>query len=163
MANSIIEGVVEEARLKRSGRGQSIFEAVTFRRTDGTRETVRKLIVAKDIGDLLKAGRSGRFYLHSFIDQKGLHGLRSDGRVLFSFPDNFGKMLCILGLLNLAVLAGLIAADGGVRLLPAIFGPLCTGLWLALRMARSSARAQFAADGAPAPRVQARSTPATSL
>lgn len=163
MANSIIEGVVEEARLKRSGRGQSIFEAVTFRRTDGTRETFRKLIVANDVRDLLKTGLSGRFYVHNFLDQKGLHGLRSEGQTLFSFPDSLTKILCILGLLNLVMLAGWIAADGAVRLLPAIFGPLCMGLWLALRMARSSAQAHFTADGASAPRIQARSAPATSL
>lgn len=163
MANSIIEGVVEEARLKRSGRGQSIFETVTFRRADGKRETFRKLIVANDVRDILKTGLSGRFYLHTFLDQKGLHGLRAEGRTLFSFPESLAKILCILGLLNLVMLAGWIAVDGGVRLLPAIFGPLCTGLWLALRAARSSAKAHFTADGASAPKVQARSAPATSL
>ncbi len=163
MANSIIKGVVEEAKLKRSGRGQSIFETVTFRRTDGKRETFRKLIVANDVRDLLKSGLAGRFYFHSFLDQKGLHGLRSEERTLFSFPDNLAKILCILGLLNLVMLAGWIAVDGGVRLLPAIFGPLCTGLWLALRMARGSAQAHFEADGGSTPRVQARSAPATSL
>lgn len=163
MANIVVDGTVEEAKLKRSGRGQSIFEAVTILGADGARRKFRKLIVANEMRDLLRAGLSGRFYLHNIVDQKGLHGLRAEGRALFAFPRGAEKLLGILGLLNLLILAGWVAMDGGVRLLPAIFGPLCAGLWLALRLARKSAEAQFAADGGVAPQDQPRSAPATSL
>lgn len=162
MANIVIDGIVEEATLRRSARGQSVFETVTIRSDSGKPRTFRKLIVANAMRELLKPGLSGRFYFHNFIDQKGLHGLRADGHSLFAFPGNAEKLLGILGLLNLLLLAGWIAMDGGVRLLPAIFGPLCTALWVALRSARKGAEAQFAADAGVA-QVQPRSAPATSL
>ena len=163
MANFIVDGVIEEAKLRRSGRGQSIFDSLTIRLESGKRQTYRKLIVANAMRDLLKEGLTGRFYLHNLIDQKGLHGLRAGSDSLFAFPGGAEKLLGVLGLLNLLLLGGWIAFDGGVRLLPAIFGPLCLGLWVMLRLARKSAAAQFAADAAAGPAVQPRSAPATSL
>lgn len=163
MANRIVDGIIEEAKLKRSGRGQSVYETVTIRTDGGPPETFRKLIVARALRDALEPGTAGRFYLHSFIDQKGLHGVRIDGRARFAFPRNAEKLLGIMAALNLIILLGWIAMDGGVRMLPAIFGPLCLGLYVALRLAHQSAARHIAADAAPRPAVQARSAPATSL
>ncbi len=163
MANIVIDGTIENATLKRAAMGQSIFEAVTVRRSDGTREHFRKLIVANALRDALKSGATGRFYFHKFIDQSGLHAVRSGSRSQFAFPRNIEIILGIMGTLNLLMLVGWIAADGGVRLLPAIFGPLCTALFIGLAAARHSAARQFTSDGAARASVQARSAPATSL
>ncbi len=163
MANSVIDGTIEEAKLRNRGKWQSVFATVTIRRTNGTLETLNKLIVANALVDAVQTGSSGRFYLHSFIDQKGLHGIRSEGRTQLAFPRSVETLLGILGVLNLIMLVSWIAMDGGVRLLPAIFGPLCFGLFVALRIARKSAEQHFAADAETPPMLQPRSAPATSL
>ncbi len=148
MANVVIDGTIEEAKLRRAGKWQSVFDTVTIRRDNGARETFNKLIVANPLVDAVRAGSSGRFYLHSFIDQKGLHGIRGEGRSQLAFPRSVETLLGIMGVLNMIMLVAWIAMDGGVRLLPAIFGPLCIGLYVGLRLARQSAERHFAAHSA---------------
>lgn len=84
MAQSIIDGTVEEAVLRRRRSQGSFYDSVKFRLDDGSTKTWTKAHVMNNVGDLLVPGTRGRFYLFTAIDHRGISGVRTDdGREVF--------------------------------------------------------------------------------
>lgn len=84
MAQSIIDGTVEEAVLRRRRSQGSFYDSVKFRLDDGSTKTWTKTHVMNNVGDLLVPGTRGRFYLFTAIDHRGISGVRTDdGREVF--------------------------------------------------------------------------------
>jgi hypothetical protein len=162
MANILIDGTITKAELRRAALGQSIFETLSIRARDGSEHSFKKLIVPNALKDLLVPGVNGRFYLHSFVDQKGLQGIRTAHGAHYAFPRNAERLFAVMALLNLFVLITWLMLDGEVRMLPTMFGGLTAACWFGLRSVRFSARQHFDADGGAAP-AQPRNAPATSL
>jgi hypothetical protein len=78
MAQSTIDGTVEEAVLRRRRSQGSFYERIKFRLDDGSTKTWTKAHVMNNVGDLLTPGTRGRFYLFTAIDHRGVSGVRAD-------------------------------------------------------------------------------------
>ena len=84
MAQSTIDGTVEEAVLRRRRSQGSFYDSIKFRLDDGSTKTWTKAHVMNNVGDLLTPGTRGRFYLFTAIDHRGVSGIRTDdGREAF--------------------------------------------------------------------------------
>ena len=159
MGVSILDGTIEEAELKRSVRNIRIFHHIRFRLADGSTKSVAKPIVHADVARHLQRGASGRFYLYTSIDQRGIHGIRDDkGEAAFAFPKNNENAM-----LGLAIFTGLwmgisIAAVQDAPLIGTIIFVLSVPYYFYLRSLRGQARRQFESDRAfavpAAPRLE---------
>lgn len=152
MGVSTIDGTLEEAVLKRVRRNIRIYERLTFRLRDGSSKSVAKAVVDTPVAEKLLPGTSGRFYLYTAIDHRGVHGVRDDaGRSVFGFPKNNEKiMLVMIPLLTLWVGAALIFF-GGIPILPTIILVLSVPFFFLYRNTRLQAQRQFDADSGYAP------------
>lgn len=147
MATSTLDGIVEEAALKRSFSNMRVFEHITFRRPDGSSVRLGKTIMSGTVADQLHPGVSGRFYLYSTIDHKGLHGFRdTQGRAAYGFPRNneYGAIACaVIGAL-------LIWFHLSVNDALSIWGVICVVIgvpsFFIYLSARLAAQKQFEAD-----------------
>lgn len=148
MGTSIIDGTVEDAKLKRARGGVAIFESIQFRLDDGTSRTVKKSVATTAVADHLAPGSSGRFYLFNSFDLKGVHGVRrSDGTAVYGFPGAGNrKLFLIIGVINLAWIVFRLMLDGQLTLLGvgllilAVVGYVLTG------KGANEAKAQFESD-----------------
>ena len=154
MGVSILDGTIEEAVLKRSVRNIRIFHHVRFRLRDGGTKAVAKPIVDASVAHLLQPGTSGRFYLYTSIDQRGIHGVRDDqGHAEFGFPRNNEIAMLVVMLINLVWVSFTLVAVAGVPILGTILLVLSGPYYFYLRKLRADARRQFEGDSqyAPAP------------
>lgn len=154
MGVSILDGTIEEAVLKRSMRNIRIFHHIRFRLRDGGTKSVAKPVVDASVAHLLQPGTSGRFYLYTSIDQRGIHGVRDDqGQAVFGFPKNNEMAMLIIMLINLAWVSFTLVAVAGVPILGTILLVLSGPYYFYLRKLRADARRQFESDSqyAPAP------------
>lgn len=146
MGVSSIDGTLEEAHLKRARRNLRIYDQLKFRLADGGTKTVAKAVVDEAVAELLLPGTSGRFYLYTAIDHRGVHGVRAEnGRSAFKYPrNNEIAMLAVAGI-GLALILFNLAMD---RL--SIWGLLCLVLgalgYFLYRATRSAAEGQYAGD-----------------
>lgn len=153
MALSVIEGAVRESELKRRSRGIALYKTVAFTGLDGQERTLRNLVVSDAVAARLVPGTRGRFYLHTMLDARGLHGFRgTDGSGVFAFPHNLLFVFRILTIMNLAwILLRLYLLGDGVPLLGVVLFVAGAAGWVsASRLAASARRAFDADDGAPA-------------
>lgn len=152
MGVSTIDGTLEEAVLKRVRRNIRIFERLTFRLRDGTTKSVAKAVVDAPVADRLVPGTSGRFYLYTAVDHRGVHGVRADdGQSVFGYPKNNEKiMLVMIPLLTVWILIG-IAMIQDAPLLPTILLLLSIPFYFLYRSTRLQAQRQYEADSARAP------------
>lgn len=147
MAVSIIDGTLEEASLKTARMNLRIYNHLKFRLPDGSEKTVAKSVVDAEVAALLLPGTSGRFYLFTAIDHRGIHGVRTaDGKAAFKYPrNNETAMLVVVAIGALLILLGL--AMGRIS----IWGVLCLLLgvpaYFLYRSTRGSAARQFESDG----------------
>ncbi len=156
MGVSILDGTIEEAVLKRSVRNIRIFRHVRFRLRDGGTKSVAKPVVDASVAHLLQPGASGRCYLYTSIDQRGIHGVRDDqGHAAFGFPKNNEIAMLVVMLINLVWVGFTLVAVAGVPILGTILLVLSGPYYFYLRKLRADARRQFEADSqyAPAPAV----------
>ncbi len=152
MGVSILDGTIEEAVLKRSVRNIRIFRHVRFRLRDGGTKSVAKPIVDASVAHLLQPGTSGRFYLYTSIDQRGIHGVRDDqGHAEFGFPRNNEIAMLVIMLINLVWVSVALVAMGGVPILGTILLVLSGPYYFYLRKLRADARRQFEGDSQYAP------------
>lgn len=152
MGVSIIDGTLEEAVLKRVRRNIRVFERLTFRLRDGSTKSVAKAVVDAPVAERLVPGTSGRFYLYTAIDHRGVHGVRADdGQTVYSYPKNNEKiMLIMIPLLTVWVLIG-IAMIQDAPLLPTILLLISVPFYFIYRNTRIAAQRQFDGDSAWAP------------
>jgi hypothetical protein len=149
MATSIIDGTLEAADLKRVRGKTRVYSSLTFKLRDGSPKSIAKAIVHEDVAALLQPGTSGRFYLYTAIDHRGIHGVREDGgRSAFAISKvNETAMLCtiVVGV----ILVGLYLTDDKIS----IWGLICIGLGIPLyflyRNTRTEATRQYERDGGP--------------
>lgn len=151
MSNSIIDGTIVEARLKRAAKAQSLFDVVTFRLADGSTHSMKRIGVAPEVAALLTPGTSGRFYLYKLADQRGIHGVRTDdGRAAAGYPRILERLIGVVGILNLALAVMWLVTDGELRLLPTIAGLFCVVVAVLLHQLGNTSLRQFEADAGPA-------------
>lgn len=148
MATGTIDGTVEQATVRRGGRGQTIYSEIRIRRDDGTVETLPKHVAASGLASALQPGSSGRFYTYKAIDHKGLSGFRGqDGRAIFAFPRTNEYLFVTLIAINAAVIVAGLAVFGDVWILPVLVIALCVFGWVFARKTHAEAQQRFDADG----------------
>jgi len=147
MGTSYIDGTIESAALKRKRRNIAIFDHIRFKLADGSNRTVGKSVAAGEIADRLQPGASGRFYLYTSIDHKGVHGVRDgQGKAVYGFPTtNETLMLVVVGI-NLAWLIAAVTLGGVIPILPTLLVVLGIPAWFLYRKTRLETRRQFDAD-----------------
>ena len=153
MGVSTIDGTLEEAVLKRVKRNLRVYERLTFRLADGTSRSVAKPIVDASVAEQLIPGTSGRFYLYTAIDHRGLHGVRSTGGAVCSYPTNNEKALLVVMPIMLLWIVVALVLRGGIPILGAIVLLISIPFYFIYRSTRMEARRQFEADAGyvPAP------------
>ena len=152
MGVSIVDGTIREAVPGRRALGVRFFKHITFSLADGGTKTVAKPIVHSRLAEHLQPGTSGRFYLFTAIDHRGLHGLRDDkGHALMQFPRNNEVATLVAALLmGLWVGAAMLSA-GVIPIIPGILVVLSVPAFFLYRNTRIEAERQFASDNRQAP------------
>jgi hypothetical protein len=147
MAVSIIDGTVEEAVLKRRRAQASVYERVTFRLGDGTTKTWAKAVILNDVADLVLPGTSGRFYLFTAIDHRGISGVRAaDGREACGVPKvNEKASIWVIVMMTLLNALYILALDK-ISILALVLMILGVPMYFYYRHVRVEAERQFAAD-----------------
>ena len=147
MATSIVDGTVEEAVPGRSRGGITVFKTLTFRRSDGTSQTLTKAVVKNPVVDELAPGAGGRFYLFEAFDLRGVHGVRTaDGREVHAFPDSNRKLFLIVGAINLLWIVFKLAVDAEIPMLGVALLILAVLGWYYMGKGEREAKAQFEGD-----------------
>ncbi len=148
MAVSIVDGTIEEAALKWSRRGISLFTNIRFRLADGSERTVKKAVVKQEVADELVPGARGRFYLFKAFDVGGVHGVRTaDGREVYGFPGNNQKIFLISGIVSSLWIVVMIASRDAVPMLGVALLIFSTVGWHFMSKGRREAETQFNQDG----------------
>lgn len=147
MSVSTIDGTIESLEPGRSGAGAQIFKRMTFKLPDGSSKSVVKFVTHKSVADQLRPGVTGRFYLYTAIDHRGLHGFRdARGGAWMKVPKN-NEMAVTIVTIMMGLWVGVAAATlGGIPLLPGILFVLGLPTSIYLRKMRADAERQFAAD-----------------
>ena len=149
MGVSTIDGTLEEAVLKRVRRNIRVFERLTFRLRDGTTKSVAKAVVDAPVAERLVPGTSGRFYLYTAIDHRGVHGVRADdGQSVYGYPKNNEKIMLVMIPLLVVWIAIGIAMIQDAPLLPTILLLLSVPFYFIYRNTRLQAQRQYDADSA---------------
>lgn len=158
MRTSTIDGTIQEATLKRTYRHVLQFSDIRFGLDDGTTRTVKSMVTTKAVGDALKPGARGRFYLFTALDVKGVHGVRlNDGTSTFGFPNNNEMIFLILGVVNFLWVTFMLVTNGGVPVLGVALLILAVVAYIFTSGTKREARRQFHGDVAP----RAETIPAT--
>lgn len=160
----MIDGIVEEAVLKRARGGLAVFDSIRFRLDDGSSRTIKKAVVKQVVADALTPGSRGRFYLYSAFDLKGVHGVRrSDGTAIYGFPSNNAKVFLILGIVNLAWIALRLSTDGKIPMLGIALLILALVGYVLMNKGHREAKQQFEGDSAHAPAAAAAQPAAAAM
>jgi hypothetical protein len=154
MATSTIDGIVEEAVLKRRRAQASLYERVVFRLDDGTTKTWAKAVVLNDVADLVVPGTRGRFYLFTAIDHRGISGVRTvDGRAASGVPKvNEKASIWVIAMMTVLNAVYVLALDK-ISILALVLMILGVPMYFLYRQVRVDAERHFAADAGyrPAP------------
>lgn len=147
MPVSTIDGTVEEADLKWTRRGISLFRSIRFRAADGRERTVNKAVVKQQVAEQLTPGAQGRFYLFDAFDIRGVHGVRTaDGRATYAFPGNNEKIFLIAGPIAALWVIFMVFAEGRIPVLGLAGAILSAFGWHFMHKGKREAKAQFDAD-----------------
>jgi hypothetical protein len=147
MGTSIVDGTVEEAVVKRKRGALTVYSPLTFRLNDGGSRTIKSAVVSGDVANHLQPGKSGRFYLFTALDLKGVHGARTADGAAYEFPGKNNAIIFIVLIVTNILWIGLrITVDDGVPLLGvALLGLGVVGFFLT-RKTQAEAKAQFDRD-----------------
>ncbi|HEV2866065.1 MAG TPA: hypothetical protein VGX37_06085 [Allosphingosinicella sp.] len=146
MAVYTIDGTLEEAVLKRVRRNLRVYERLTFRQRDGTTKSIAKAVVDARVAERLLPGTSGRFYLYTAIDHRGVHGIRDDsGRAIFGYPMNNEKAM-IWTIPIMVVMIALLMMVGKIPLLAVLALIISVPAFFFYRRTRMEATKQFQGD-----------------
>ena len=148
MAVEILDGTIEPAEPARSKRRYLMFDTLRFRGRDGGERELKKICCGGDVGDAVRKGGSGRFYLSSGGGQTGIHGVRmDDGTKAYAHYNNMEMIVLIgaaAGLFMLAV--GIVTGEWMIT--PVVIGFLLLGAYVFLRGIRVAGLRQYESDGA---------------
>jgi hypothetical protein len=152
MGSDRIDGTIEAVWLKRRRDKLAVYDKIQFRLASGGERVIGKSIVAPAVADRLVPGTSGRFYLYSAIDHKGVSGVRdAAGGAVFGFPTVNETAMLVVGALNIVWLGLAVSLAGVVPILPLILTVCSIPLYFLYRGTRLEARRRFDADGGFAP------------
>lgn len=147
MGVSIIDGTIETAEFRRKAAKVRIYKSIVFRLADGETRTILKPIAHPDVAEHLEPGASGRFYLFTSIDHRGLHGVRTAaGAATYAYPKNNEMVGLVLFLIAIVWVGIGVLAFQGIPVLGAIVLILGAIVWIVNRKLRGEARRQFEAD-----------------
>lgn len=151
MGTSIVDGTIESVEAGRKTKKVSVFKSIVFRENDGSTRTIKKAVVSGPLAEQIAPGASGRFYLFTTIDIKGIHGLRkADGTALYDFPGKNNKIIFIgLIVISLALIAIRMLDKGELPLLSVLLIILGAVGWYFTSKAARETRDQFESDTAP--------------
>ena len=150
MGVSIVDGTIEAVEAGRKNKKHSVFKSIVFREADGANRTIKKAVVAGDVADQIAVGNSGRFYLFTSMDVKGIHAVRKqDGTAVYNFPAKGNAIIFMIMVpVNLAWIALRIVDKGDVPLLGVGLVILGSIGWYLIHKSERETRAQFDADTA---------------
>ncbi|HVQ09285.1 MAG TPA: hypothetical protein VMS43_12710 [Allosphingosinicella sp.] len=149
MAVSIIDGTLEAADLKRIRGKTRIYRSLTFKLRDGSSKSVAKAIVHEDVAALLEPGNSGRFYLYTAIDHRGIHGVRDDrGRGVFAYSKAGETMMLVTAGIGVAMLVAFLAMDR-ISIWPILCIVIGIPFYFLYRQTRAEATRQYEGDKGP--------------
>jgi hypothetical protein len=149
MGTSIIDGTLEAADLKRVRGKTRVYQSLTFRLRDGSSKSIAKALVQEDVGALLEVGNSGRFYLYTAVDQRGIHGIRDDrGRSAFAFTKASETAMLVTGCIGVAMLLGFYAMDR-FSIWPVLCIVIGIPFYFIYRQTRAEATRQYERDSGP--------------
>jgi hypothetical protein len=147
MAQSRIDGTVEEAVLRRRRSQGSFYDSIKFRLDDGSTKTWTKAHVMNAVGDLLTPGTRGRFYLFTAIDHRGVSGIRTDdGREAFGVATLNEKVGIWLVIINILLTILYITVLNGISVLALILIVLGVPMFFLYRQNRLDAEKAFRDD-----------------
>lgn len=139
MMNRPVDAVIVSATLKRVALGERVYNDVVLRRRDGCEQRLGQVTAADRLGDVLVAGREGCFHFHDLLEAQGLHAYRPlGGDEQVAFPMLVERVFGLLALLNLSLVAGWLAAEAGLQLMPLMVGVLATMAWATCRGIREA-------------------------
>ena len=151
MGTSIVDGTIESVEAGRRNKKVAVFKTIVFREGDGATRTIKKAVVTAPMADHIAPGSSGRFYLFTTFDLKGIHGLRkADGTAIYDYPGKNNRFLFILIIvISLLLIALRVATGDGVPLLSVLLIILGAVGWFFTSKAARETREQFDGDAAP--------------
>lgn len=156
MATSTIDGIVEEAVIRRRRSQGSFYDRIRFRLDDGSTRTWAKAHVMNNVGDLLLPGTRGRFYLYAAIDHRGVSGVRTaDGRQAFGVAklnELAGLWIVIVNLLLTVIYVALMDSISVLALILIVLG---VPMFFLYRQNRLDAEKAFNADASFRPAARA--------
>jgi hypothetical protein len=154
MAVSIIDGTLEAADLKRVRGNTRVYQSLTFKLRDGSSKSIAKAMVHEDVGALLEVGNSGRFYLYTAVDHRGIHGVRDDkGRSAFAYSKASEKAMLLTACIGVAMFFGFLAMDR-ISIWPILCIVIGVPFYFLYRRTRAEATRQYEGDKGP-PQVPA--------
>lgn len=149
MSVSAIEGTLEAVTVKRRASKVWRLGDIKIRRADGGETALGMAVATPEVAAALQPGVRGRFYLYKAIDHQGIHGVRPEGGALVAqFPRTNETLMAVLFVINLVVVAAMLALDDRLPLLALLLLPFTGTLFFVYRKTRLEAEAQLAADGA---------------
>ncbi len=152
MAVSTIDGTLEAVTVKRKASKVWRLSGLVFRKADGSTTELASAVATPQVGAALLPGTTGRFYLYSAIDHKGIHGIRpSGGALVRGFMRTNETLMIALFFLNLAWVGLTIALRDGIPLLGAGLMIFSGVFYFVYRATRLEAEGQVAADNPAAP------------
>lgn len=156
MAQSRIDGTVEEAVIRRRRSQGSFYDSIKFRLDDGSTKTWTKAHVMNNVGDLLTPGTRGRFYLFTAIDHRGVSGVRTDdGREAFGVAKLNELVGMWLVIINILLTILYITVLKGISVLALILIVLGVPMFFLYRQNRLDAEKAFRDDAGYRPPVRA--------
>lgn len=156
MAQSTIDGIVEEAVLRRRRSQGGFYDSIKFRLDDGSTKTWTKAHVMNNVGDLLTPGTRGRFYLFTAIDHRGVSGVRTeDGREAFGVAKLNEQVGMWLVIVNILLTILYVTVLNGISVLALILIVLGVPMFFLYRQNRLDAEKVFRADAGYRPPARA--------
>ena len=156
MATSTIDGIVEEAVIRRRRSQGSFYERIRFRLDDGSTRTWAKAHVMNEVGDLLLPGTRGRFYLFTAIDHRGVSGVRTaDGREAFGVARLNELVGLWIVVVNLLLTILYVAFMDSISVLALVLIVLGVPMFFLYRQNRRDAEKAFRSDAGFRPAAQA--------
>ena len=163
MAVSIIDGVIEDIEPGRKAAGIRFFKKIVFKLPDGGTKTVGKSVVHADLAGHFQPGASGRFYLFTALDHRGIHGFRDGkGGSWFAYPRNNETIALVMMVLIGLWVGYVLFAWAGLPIFWTLLLILNIFAFFHFRSVRTAARRQFEADGGHPAAAPAAAEPATT-
>jgi hypothetical protein len=147
MAVSTIDGILEEAVVKRSFARVISYERLRFRLADGGEKVLTRIVAEKGLAEHLQPGTRGRFYLFKVIDHQGVCGLRdASGGAWFAFIKGAENGMLISIIVGTAALVLSVLLRTWITSWAVISLLIGLPMFILYRTARLEAERRFAAD-----------------